>query len=106
VATQVDQFVEAAIEDLSARIAAPLARPRTPLQIDEWATQNGLDAIVMSYSPVGGTADALTQVKTPIISLVRPHDADAWPYASAGFFKFKAKIPKLLARYDAQMRLL
>jgi deoxyribodipyrimidine photo-lyase len=60
----------------------------------------------MSYAPVGATADALSECHTPISRQIRPCDAAAWPHASAGFFKFKAKIPQLLARYDAQLSLL
>jgi len=105
VAPQVDAFVEDAFADLSTRIG-PFSRPRTVQDIDQWARDQGLDAIVMSYSPVGGTADALAQLTTPLIQLIRPYDEAAWPHASAGFFKFKAKIPKLLARYDTQLSLL
>jgi deoxyribodipyrimidine photo-lyase len=28
--------------------------------------------------------------------VLRGYDARAWPYATAGFFKFKEKIPRLL----------
>jgi deoxyribodipyrimidine photo-lyase len=28
------------------------------------------------------------------------YDAQAWPYATAGFFKFKTNIPKLIAGLD------
>ena len=31
--------------------------------------------------------------------------APQWPYAKAGFFKFKTQIPKLLKRYDDQLDL-
>ncbi|MCF2870275.1 DNA photolyase [Octadecabacter sp. G9-8] len=101
----VDQFVESAMDDLEQRIG-PLTRHASPTQIDDWAAQHCLDAIVMSYAPVGGTADALGSLKTPLVQLVRPYDEAAWPHASAGFFKFKSKIPKLLTRYDAQLSLL
>lgn len=105
VAPQVGDFVEAALNDLNERIGA-FDRPTTPEQIDRWAVENELDAIVTSYCAAGGTADTLAGLKTPLIQLIRPYDSAAWPHASAGFFKFKAKIPKLLTRYDTQLRLL
>jgi len=105
VSPRVTDFSNAALEDLAARITF-VARPTSAQDIDTWATSNGLDAIVMSYPPVGATADEIAQIQTPTARLVRPYDEAAWPHASAGFFKFKAKIPKLLARYDEQLSLL
>ena len=105
VAPKVIDWTDAAITDTETHIG-PLPRTNTPEAIDNWATYQGLDAIVMSYAPVGGTADVLRDVKTPMIRRIRPYDAAAWPHATAGFFKFKSKIPKLMARYDAQLSLL
>lgn len=105
VAPHVDRFVDGAVTDLGDRIG-PLIKTNTPAEIDDWASQNDLSAIVTSFTPVGGTADAIKQIKTPLVQMVRPYDSAAWPHASAGFFKFKAKIPRLLTRYDAQLSLL
>jgi len=104
VAPQVVDFVDAAITDAKTRLGE--MTPITSAEgIDAWAAHNGLDAIVMSYTPVGGTADALRGLKTPLHQMVRPYDARAWPYATAGFFKFKAKISTLLKTYDDQLDL-
>ncbi|MEL6958688.1 MAG: FAD-binding domain-containing protein [Pseudomonadota bacterium] len=105
VAPHVGAFVEGALSDLEGRIG-PFERPETPADIDDWTKSQGLEAIVMSYSPVGGTSDAVREVKTPIIQRVRPYDARAWPHAKAGFFKFKSQIPKLLKVYDKQGQLI
>lgn len=105
VSTRVSDFATAAIDDMGTRIAID-ARLSSPDAIDAWAADHGLDGIVMSYAPVGATADKLTAVNAPISAQIRPYDAAAWPHATAGFFKFKDKIPKLLARYDDQLSLL
>ena len=34
----------------------------------------------------------------PLVRMRAPLDADAWPLATAGFFKFRKHIPALLAR--------
>lgn len=104
-APMVQSFVEDAITDLGNRIG-PLDRSKSAVEIDDWARTNGLDGIVMSHAPVGGTADVIAQITTPVIRRIRPYDGAAWPHASAGFFKFKASIPKLLGRYDDQLSLL
>ncbi|WP_375281186.1 FAD-binding domain-containing protein [Pseudooctadecabacter sp.] len=93
-------FMAGAAEDLAARIG-PLTALDTAEDVAEWA--KGHDNVVMSYAPVGGTADALP---ASITKVIRPYDAVAWPHATAGFFKFKDKIPKFLRSYDDQLQLL
>lgn len=103
VSPQVSQFTSDAIEDCAKRIG-PITRLTTPAEVDAWAAR--FDGVVASYSPVGGTRDALAECTQPVSRQIRPYDAAAWPYATAGFFKFKDKIPKLLKAYDAQLSLL
>ncbi|MGR3382794.1 DNA photolyase [Thalassococcus profundi] len=70
---------------------------RTPEDIGTWARDAGAEQIVTVYAPVGPTADILNRIDAlPLRRLLRPFDAEAWPYATAGFFKFKDKIPTLL----------
>ncbi|SLN43436.1 Deoxyribodipyrimidine photo-lyase [Roseivivax jejudonensis] len=65
--------------------------------IAAWAREHGAEQIVTSYPPVGPAADIIAGIdEVPVIRRLRPFDARAWPYATAGFFKFKDKIPKLL----------
>jgi len=85
---------------------APLAKPQTIEDIDAWAKDAGLDALVLAHPPVGGTANAIAALKTPVIRQIRPYDLAAWPHAKAGFFKFKTQIPELLAANDRQLSLL
>ncbi len=103
VSNTVRTFVTGAITDLETRVG-PIKRLQTSADIIEWAT--GFDHIVMPYAPVGGTADALTDTGLTLNQQLREYDARAWPFATAGFFKFKDKIPKLLAAYDEQLPLL
>ncbi|MBT8410537.1 MAG: DNA photolyase [Octadecabacter sp.] len=106
VAPNVTDFVSAAIEDMATRLDAPLAKPQTIEELEVWAKDAGLDALVLAHPPVGGTADAIAALKTPVIRQIRPYDLAAWPHAKAGFFKFKTQIPKLLAANDRQLSLL
>lgn len=103
VSPQVLDFAAGAVSDLESRIGN-IKRLDTPQDIETWAAD--FDSVVMPYAPVGCTADTLKMLKTPISKQIRPYDVEAWPHATAGFFKFKAKIPKLLKRYDDQLTLL
>ena len=106
VAPNVTDFVSGAIDDLGTHLDAPLAKPQTIEDIDAWAKDAGLDALVLAHPPVGGTANAIAALKTPVIRQIRPYDLAAWPHAKAGFFKFKTQIPELLAANDRQLSLL
>lgn len=65
--------------------------------IDAWAKSYDAEQLVTAYAPVGPTAQVLHDVQSvPVIKPIRRYDQAAWPFATAGFFKFKAKIPKLL----------
>lgn len=56
----------------------------------------------MPYTPEGPARDLLrarlADSDLPLVPVLRDHDAAAWPHAKAGFFKFKEKIPALIAR--------
>ncbi|SLN60320.1 FAD-binding domain-containing protein [Pseudooctadecabacter jejudonensis] len=94
-------FMTGAFDDTAKRLGGA-TRLADVAAVKDWAA--GFDAVVMSYPPVGGTADALASIETH--KLIRPYDAKAWQYATAGFFKFKDKIPKLLRAYDNQLSLI
>ncbi|MDU8911193.1 FAD-binding domain-containing protein [Aestuariicoccus sp. MJ-SS9] len=64
----------------------------------QWARDAGATQIVTPYAPVGPSAQILHQIPDlPVLRPLRPYDARAWPHATAGLFKFKEKIPALLA---------
>jgi len=69
----------------------------------DWARANNLDAIMTAHAPVGpaaerlaGARDALSEAGITLMELRRDWDAAAWPHATRGFFKVKARIPALL----------
>jgi deoxyribodipyrimidine photo-lyase len=98
---QVTGFRRALVQEAAGRWAARLG-PVTPeistvQALEDWAREIQAEQIVTAYAPVGPVADVLNRVKTvPVIRALRPYDERAWPHATAGFFKFKDKIPGLL----------
>ena len=98
VSPQVVDFVEAAMQDHVDRMADRLGRVTflRPEGLTDWCSDNDITKLVTSCIPTGPTKDALQSV--PLAQQVRPYDADAWPHATHGFFRFKEKIPGLLGR--------
>ncbi|WP_422828098.1 FAD-binding domain-containing protein [Thalassococcus sp. BH17M4-6] len=100
-APHVGAFKTAALEDVTGRWADRLGEITPGLasaeDITRWAQEAGAEQIVTAYAPVGPVADVLNQITDlPVLRPLRPYDARAWPNATAGFFKFKDKIPTLL----------
>lgn len=103
-------FTTGAMQDCAERHAGRFAAPVTftgqdrIVQVLDWAAAHGLRQIVTPYAPVGPAADALSDLR-PVLSrqgitlcrVLRPFDARAWPNATHGFFRFKDKIPALVA---------
>ena len=107
VAPGVEAFTLGAARDALTRYATgEVARgPVTedPSKIVAWALEIGAVQIVSPYAPVGPAAKTLDRLQRMLmdqgIDLVRPmrpFNAAAWPFATAGFFKFKEKIPTLI----------
>ena len=74
-----------------------------------WAREQRLDSIVTAYMPTGPAADHLSALRPALAahtirlhSLIRPYDAQTWPHAASGFFKFRDAIPRLLAGLEPQ----
>ncbi len=94
-------FKSAAVEDCLTRLdgkTGPVTRDLTNLdEVTTWAKSVGAEQIVMSYPPVGPVADCLRgQSDIPLVRVLNDFDRQCWPYAKAGFFKFKDKIPRFL----------
>lgn len=98
VSAGVTGFVTGALADCTARFGDRLGDVAqvTPDTITAWAKANDIEQIVTSYLPTGPTQDALNAV--PLVQVIRPYDAAAWPHATHGFFRFKEKIPALLGQ--------
>ena len=98
---QVKAFKSSLMQDCTSRWSAslgPLALGLTSAeQIEDWAKTVGAAQIVTPYAPVGPVAMVLNDIRAlPVIRPLRDFDRRAWPYATAGFFKFKEKIPHLV----------
>lgn len=101
IAPQVAAFKSALMADCTTRWAGSLGPVTTDLttakQIEDWARSAGAEQIVTSYAPVGPAATVLSGIRAlPVVRPLRVFDRRAWPHATAGFFKFKEKIPQLV----------
>ena len=107
VAPHLDAFVTGAMEDVMTRWAGRLGEIAPPCEdiagLAAWARDSGARQIVTPYAPVGPNAAALRALEAALapdgitlVRLRRDYDSAAWPHATAGFFRFKDKIPSLL----------
>ncbi|MEO1453127.1 MAG: FAD-binding domain-containing protein [Pseudomonadota bacterium] len=106
VAQSVQEFTDGAMTDCAARFGAQLGPVTGPVgdpqAVARWARDLGLQQIVVPYPPVGPAAERLDAVASAlksdvsVVRMLRPYDALCWPAATAGFFKFKEKIPRFI----------
>lgn len=105
VAAAIEGFEDAALADAAARagVTATRLRAEDPDALLRWATTAGVTQIVTPYVTRGPLHDMLTQLAPALsahgITLAewrRDWDSAFWPHASAGFFKVKERIPRLL----------
>ncbi len=87
-----------------AHFGAPATGPLDPDAIVAWAIAANVREIVTGFAPIGFIAQGLDALETRLRNenirltrLLRPWDRCAWPYASAGFFALRRRIPALLA---------
>jgi deoxyribodipyrimidine photo-lyase len=98
VSPKVAAFTEGAARDAVARHADRLgavAWAATPGDAAGWA--DGLEQIVTPYAPAGPAREMLDALPLPVLRILRPFDAMCWPHASAGFFRFRDRIPAFVA---------
>ncbi|MBD3765532.1 MAG: deoxyribodipyrimidine photolyase [Rhodobacterales bacterium] len=105
VAPAVAAFEDQALADAAARagVAARALRADGPDTLARWATDVGATQIVTPHVPRGPLADwlaeagpALTARGIVLAEWRRDWDAAIWPHATAGFFKVRQQIPRLL----------
>jgi deoxyribodipyrimidine photo-lyase len=105
VADHVTGFEAAALTDTAKRVgmAAPMMTAGDPRDLLDWAERQGATQIVTPYVTQGPVRDwldrALPDLARQGVSLAewrRDWDAAIWPAATAGFFKVKQQIPRLL----------
>lgn len=100
------RFEAGALADAAARLGmTPVAlQAGRPADLAAWAEAAGVAQIVTPYVTQGPTRDWLDEATPALVAkgLIvaewqRAWDAEIWPYATAGFFKVKQQIPRLLA---------
>ncbi|PCN48681.1 DNA photolyase [Curtobacterium sp. 'Ferrero'] len=105
----VEAFTTGAIADAAARTSDADGRPATTLDsadastVVDWARSEALDTVLVPYAPVGPVQERLDALRpalategVELVTVRRPWDSRAWPFASRGFFPFKERIPGLL----------
>ncbi|MEO0342528.1 MAG: FAD-binding domain-containing protein [Pseudomonadota bacterium] len=94
-------FEDAALQDAAERLrqqGLPSAEflaannPQDLLNITHSGKQ-----IVTSFMPTGPLRDWIICQDIPVAEVMRPWDQAIWPYATAGFFKVKKAVPKVLS---------
>ncbi|MEL7273125.1 MAG: FAD-binding domain-containing protein [Pseudomonadota bacterium] len=108
-ATAVLTFEKEALADAAARIQEKADKPVTALDFVDglagFVKTEGIETIITPTIPQGTARDALRPVLNglqdggvAIHPVTRPWDRTIWPHATAGFFKVKKKLPKLLGQ--------
>ena len=108
VAPRVAGFAQSAIADCTARLAdriGPATACATTAEVVAWAQSERLSQVVMHHAPTGpahdalpGLRDALAAAGTALCVQVRDIDALAWPVATAGYFKFRDVLPRIIGQ--------
>lgn len=101
----VAHFEQDALADAAARLGRPVAalRANNPDLLADWAARSGASQIVTPYVTRGPLFDWLEEARPYLdargITLAewrRDWDSAIWPHATAGFFKVKQQIPRIL----------
>ncbi len=109
VANAVAQFEDAALADAATRagVTAVALRAEPPDELARWAATMGVSQIVTPYVPRGSLHDWLTEAAPSLAmrgivlaELRRAWDTAIWPHATAGFFKVKQQIPRILSEME------
>jgi deoxyribodipyrimidine photo-lyase len=90
-----------------ARVTAAALRADHPEVLARWAAGAGVTQIVTPYVPRGPLYDWLTRA-VPVLAARgivlaewrRDWDSAIWPNATAGFFKVKQQIPRILHQME------
>lgn len=105
VSEAVHRFEAGALDDAAARVgvAVDMARADHPATLADWAGKSGATQIVTPYVTQGPLFDWLDEARSSLaargIALTewqRAWDLAIWPQATAGFFKVKQNIPRIL----------
>ncbi|MGY3448870.1 deoxyribodipyrimidine photolyase [Bradyrhizobium sp. USDA 4353] len=109
VASNVVAFEAAALRDAATRtgMTATALTATDPAMLVACARDAGVTQIITAEVPQGPLRDWLTAAEPALaaagLTLAewrRPWDATLWPFATAGFFKVRERIPLLLAELE------
>ncbi len=107
VSDKVKAFEAAALRDTAARLSMSCEIRQAGVENDlaDWAAQAGAKQIVTGFVPCGPLRDwleanrpALDAQGIALCEWQRPWDKAVWPYATAGFFKVKKAMPRILTQ--------
>jgi deoxyribodipyrimidine photo-lyase len=93
-AAAVETFAQSALGDALARASACFGVPAVSL-----STGRALAPLAAPYAPLGPTREALDPLG--VAWIMRSWDARLWPFARAGFFTFRERALRSLAKMDA-----
>ncbi|MGR3484591.1 MAG: FAD-binding domain-containing protein [Paracoccaceae bacterium] len=95
VAPAVAAFARGGLDDALSRLGARAGEVAgADVALADWA--RGFDVVVAPYAPQGPARAAIRKGAPEARLIRRPWDDAAWPFATAGFFKFRKRIPELL----------
>ena len=111
VAQEVSKFVTAGLHDAVQRLSNGrdvATCDANPKSIAALAERLGARRIIYAHAPIGPVRDAMNDIanqvakmdeacRLPMEGAIRDWDANCWPHATRGFFKFKQHIPSLIA---------
>ncbi len=90
-----------AMADMATRWRDQLGEIEQVTDLTHWVQTHQIEQIVTADTPVGVEAQALEavagQTGVRVARIRRAYDSAAWPHATHGFFRFKEKIPRLVA---------
>ncbi|UWQ21050.1 FAD-binding domain-containing protein [Jannaschia sp. W003] len=104
VSDRVRHFAQALADDALARLPGPVRRADAATgdveAVVRWAAAERLDQVVAPYAPCGPLRTKLDRLEArlgvPLVRALRPWDRDAWPGCTAGYFRFRERIPTLV----------
>jgi deoxyribodipyrimidine photo-lyase len=91
-APQVEAFVSGAVDDMVARLNAPIHH-LAPHEVADWVRSQAMP-VVTPWAPVGPTATVLEGLD--LVRIRRPWDSAIWPHSQKGFFQLRQRLPVLL----------
>ncbi|MEO1503339.1 MAG: FAD-binding domain-containing protein [Pseudomonadota bacterium] len=106
VSAKIADFDRGALTDAAHRWSAePIWIEPTPEALVAWVEGSGARQIVTPFTPVGWVRDWLDRARSDLAEAgvvlaekQRRWDRASWPHATAGYFKFKTKIPSLMGK--------